>query len=353
MVTTTRSQNAIPQKPDKIFFIFDLDRYYLFRKLGSKCDGAMQKFTLRQLDYFVIAAESESLAEAASRANVSQPSISTAIAKLEDQLGVQLFVRHHAQGISLTHMGRRVLGDARNLLRQAADFEHNAADSGEALRGALEIGCFVTFAPAFMPALITAFSRMHPDVSLRLHEATQDELVAGLTAGRLDLALLYDLELPDRIQCEHVATGHPYALLHAGHPLAKRRRIPLRDLSSEPFILLDVPPSRTYFLGLFEAAGLSPEVAFASSSLEMVRGLVGSGAGFSLLVTRPHGDATYDGSALAIRPIDTAARPSEISLARLEQISPTRIMETFSSFCRDWFRDHARLEKPEQTRRVP
>lgn len=312
----------------------------------------MQKFTLRQLDYFVIAAESASLAEAAARANVSQPSISTAIAKLEDQLGVQLFVRHHAQGISLTHMGRRVLGDARNLLRQAADFEHNAADSGETLRGVLEIGCFVTFAPAFMPALITAFSRLHPDVSLRLHEATQDELITGLTSGRLDLALLYDLELPERIHCEHVATGYPYALLSTAHPLAKRSRIPLRDLAEEPFILLDVPPSRTYFLGLFETAGLKPDVAFASSSLEMVRGLVGCGAGFSLLVTRPHGDATYDGSALAIRPIDTNARPSEISLARLDQITPTRLMETFSSFCRDWFKSHTPIKKPGQTRRV-
>ncbi len=312
----------------------------------------MQKFTLRQLDYFVMAAESESLAEAAARANVSQPSISTAIAKLEDHLGIQLFVRHHAQGISLTHAGRRVLGDARNLLRQAADFEDNAADSGEALRGTLEIGCFVTFAPAFMPALITAFSRLHPDVSLSLHEATQDELVTGLTSGRLDLALLYDLELPDRIHCEHVATGHPYALLRADHPLARRRRIRLQDLADEPFILLDVPPSRTYFLGLFEAAGLKPEVAFASSSLEMVRGLVGCGGGFSLLVTRPHGDATYDGSALAIRPIDVGSKPSDISLARLDQITPTRLMETFSSFCRDWFKSHTPIKKPEQTRQV-
>lgn len=297
----------------------------------------MQKFTLRQLDYFVTTAQSGSLAEAAAKANVSQPSISTAIAKLEEQLGVQLFVRHHAQGVSLTPTGRRMLGDARNLLRQAADFEHFAADAGDTMRGELQLGCFVTLAPVFMPALITQFARLHPGVTLRVHEGTQDDLATGLTTGRLDLALLYDLDLPDGIHLDHMQTCHPYALLPEGHVLAKRKRLALKDLMTEPLILLDVPPSRKYFLGLFSAAGLDPKVAFTSSSMEMVRGLVGRGAGISLLVTRPHGDRTYDGQPLVIRPLETGAKPSEISIARLGQITPTRLMETFSDFCRDWF----------------
>ena len=299
----------------------------------------MQKFTLRQLDYFVTAAQSGSLAEAAAKANISQPSISTAIAKLEEQLGVQLFVRHHAQGVSLTPAGRRMLGDARNLLRQAADFEHFATDAGDTVRGELQLGCFVTLAPVFMPALITQFTHLYPGVSLRVHEGTQDDLATGLATGKLDLALLYDLDLPDGIHLDRMETCQPYALLPEGHPLAKRRRVALKDLIAEPLILLDVPPSRKYFLGLFSAEGLDPKVAFTSSSMEMVRGLVGRGAGVSLLVTRPYGDRTYDGQPLAIRPLKTDAELSQISIARLAQVTPTRLMETFSDFCREWFAD--------------
>lgn len=304
----------------------------------------MQKFTLRQLDYFVATAQSGSLAEAASKTNVSQPSISTAIAKLEEQLGVQLFVRHHAQGVSLTPTGRRMLGDARNLLRQAADFEHAAADAGDTMRGELQLGCFVTLAPVFMPALITQFAELHPGVSLRVHEGTQDDLTTGLTTGRLDLALLYDLDLPDGIHLDHMETCHPYALLPEGHALTNRKRLVLKDLMTEPLILLDVPPSRKYFLGLFAAAGLEPKVAYTSSSLEMVRGLVGRGAGVSLLVTRPHGDRTYDGQPLAIRPLTVDTKPSEIALARLGQVTPTRLMDTFCHFCRKWFTDHKQFD---------
>lgn len=60
-------------------------------------------------------------------------------------------------------------------------------------------------------------------------------------------------------------------------------------------ILLDVQPSRTYFVNLFEELGLTPNIAFSSPSIEMVRGMVGQGFGFSLLVTRPHSECTYDG----------------------------------------------------------
>ena len=79
----------------------------------------MPRYTLRQLEYLVTAAEAGSVAGAAARLNVSQPSISTAIAKLEDSLGVQLFMRHHAAGISLTPAGTRLMDEARNLLERA------------------------------------------------------------------------------------------------------------------------------------------------------------------------------------------------------------------------------------------
>jgi DNA-binding transcriptional LysR family regulator len=297
----------------------------------------MLRYTLRQLDYFVTTAELGSVANAAARLNVSQPSVSTAIAKLEAQFGVQLFIRHHAQGVSLTPVGRRLLANARALLRHATELQQNAEAAGEIGAGQLELGCFVPLAPAYMPALITAFSEVYPGVRIRLHEGVQDELVAGLTSGRFELALLYDLEIPEEFHLEVLAAAKPYALLPKGHALARRKAVSLAELAAEPMILLDVPPSRHYFTGLFRAAGLEPRITFSSPSFELVRGLVGQGRGCSILVTRPRQNRTYDGQEIVTRPLSDPVEASDICLARLAQGNPTRLMKAFTTFCRAWF----------------
>ena len=118
----------------------------------------MLAYTLRQLEYFVAAANYGSVARAAEHLHVSQPSVSTAIGKLEDQLGVQLFLRQHAQGVALTAAGRRLHREARDLLRQAEDFYDSARSADSAITGELALGCFLTLGPLFMPALVTSFT---------------------------------------------------------------------------------------------------------------------------------------------------------------------------------------------------
>lgn len=297
----------------------------------------MLKYTLRQLEYFVTAADRGSVARAAAELNVSQPSVSTAVAKLEQQFGVQLFIRQHAQGVLLTPPGRRILDQARNLLRQARDLQQTVGAAGDLVAGEIDIGCFTTLAPLFMPGLITDFTQRYPGTNVKLAEGIQDELLAGLLAGRFELALLYRLQIPDEIQVDTLARTDPYVLLPRGHTLARRKRISLESLAREPLILLDVAPSRDYFTGIFRAHGLEPKIAFSSPSMEMVRGLVGRGQGYSILVTRPHGDHTYDGQDLVIRPIVEPCLPGEICLARPRRSKPTRLTQAFAGFCTGWF----------------
>lgn len=293
----------------------------------------MLRYTLRQLEYFVTVADLGSVARAAERLNVSQPSVSAALAKLEDQLGVQLLVRHHAQGVSLTPAGRRQLAAARNLLSHGEELQRQAEAEGGAIAGTLHIGAFVTLAAAFMPGIIAGFRATYPAVTLGLAEGTQDDLVRGLRQGDLDLALIYSVEVPDDLELTPLAAFAPYVLLPAKHPLARSKSVALADLAGEPLILLDVPPSRTYFLGLLRTAGIEPEIAFSSPSLELVRGLVGRGLGYSLLVTRPHGDHSYDGQPLAVCRIRGEVEPGSIALARLARLRPTRVMTAFAAFC--------------------
>jgi DNA-binding transcriptional LysR family regulator len=299
----------------------------------------MIRFTLRQLEYFEEAANCRSIAAASLKLNISQPSISSAIRKLEEQLGFDLLIRHHAQGVSLTRAGARFLKESRNLLRLGRDLQWESSTQAIGVSRSLSVGCFATLAPVFMPKLIAEFCRQHPSTSISLEEGTQADLVRLLRGGDIEIALLYDLELPEDIAVEHLARFAPQVLLPARHRFAKSDSVRLEWLAEEPFILLDIPPSREYFVGLFRTEGLKPRIRFSTHSLETVRGMVGQGLGYSVLVTRPLVDTTYDGERVVVRPIRNRVNTSAVSLARLQHVRPTRVALSFEKFCKEQLSD--------------
>ena len=239
----------------------------------------MLRFTLRQVEYAIAIWDHGSVAAASSHLGVAQPTLSAALAKLEEQVGLQLFIRRHAQGVSPSPAGLRFLAEARNLLTQAQDLQRDMAAAGTAVEGVLSLGSFTTIAPAFVPQLISSFTALHPGVTIRMAEDTQDKLFAGLRGGQHDLALLYDVDMPGDLAVTPLASYTPHVLLPGKHRLTRLRQVPLVALRDEPFILLDIAPSRTYFTRILEQAGLAPKPAFSSPSLEVVRGLVGQRLG--------------------------------------------------------------------------
>jgi DNA-binding transcriptional LysR family regulator len=298
----------------------------------------MLRFTLRQIEYAVAILDHGSVAAASQSLGVAQPTLSAALAKLEDRVGLQLFIRHHAQGVSPSPAGLQFLGGARHLLAHAQDFQRDTAAAGSEVGGVLSLASFKTIAPAFVPQIVASFGRQYAQAGIRLAEGTQDELFAGLRGGRFDLALLYDVDTPDDLALTPLCALAPHVLLPAGHRLTRLRQVPLAALRDEPMVLLDIAPSRTYFTRLMADAGISPAIAFASPSLEVVRGLVGQGLGWSILVTRPHGDRTYSGEALAVRPIAGNTEPGRIALAGLKQMRKTRLVSAFENHCKALFR---------------
>ncbi|MDT2034291.1 MAG: LysR substrate-binding domain-containing protein [Planktomarina sp.] len=291
----------------------------------------MYRFSLRQLEYFVACVDHGSTARAAGALNVSQPTISIAVNKLESELGVQLLRRHHSQGVTATANAESILHSARALLAHATDLQSQIMTKGDTISGELKLGSFSTLASSILPRLINSFSSKHPEIQLKITEGTQVELLEGLNSGQLEMALLYDLDLPASIERTKLTALTPHAVLPPGHPLSTQADVDIADLAGEPFILLDVPPSREYFLGLFRSVGLEPNILHSSPSLELVRGLVGYGLGFSLLVTRPASDMTYDGQQLSIRPLRNKFTKSSIVLAHHKDLRPTQLMTLFSN----------------------
>ncbi|MCQ0970497.1 LysR substrate-binding domain-containing protein [Paracoccus sp. TK19116] len=288
--------------------------------------------SLRTLRYIVEVADAGSVTDAARRLGVSQPSVSVALAQAERDLGVQIFVRQHARGMNLSVPGRVLVDQARGLLRAASELADTARSLGDPLSGEIVVGSFPRLAMRYMPRIIASFRQAFPNITVRLIEGDHAELVAGLENSSIEIALGYDFARPEHLSAEELASLPPMALLSRDHPLAGSETISLSELASDPFILLDLPFSRDYFLGLFSSCGLQPSIAFRSSSPELVRGLVGNGMGFSLHNTLPLGAVAYDGSESVTVPISGDPLPVRIMLLRLATSDPRPAVQAFREF---------------------
>lgn len=291
------------------------------------------RYTLRQLRYFVVTAEVLSFTAASKVLHISQPSISTSLAELESSFGVQLFVRHHATGLSLTQAGRDLLGIARNLLKNAEELHTTAREINSGASGTIALGCMVSLAPAMLPRVIAQFVSEQPNIAFDTHEVGQVELLRGLRDGSLDLALTYNLALVDDIEFTPLCELHPYAILPKLHKLSRQPSVSLASLLDEPYVLLDLPHSGEYFGSLFDSLGRRPVPAFHSSQPEVVRGMVANGLGYSILNFPLRSMQTVDGAEFAIRPFSEPARPLQLGIARLASMQPRQIVQRFAQFC--------------------
>jgi flavin reductase (DIM6/NTAB) family NADH-FMN oxidoreductase RutF/DNA-binding transcriptional LysR family regulator len=206
-----------------------------------------------------------------------------------------------------------------------------------AAAGALAVGCDQMLAPYILPALVARLTKLHPEISLTLIEADHEHLLTSLRRNDTEIALLHDAGLGGDLQAESLAELTPYVLLPDGHPLTAASGVTLQDLIREPLVLLDIEPHRNYTMSLFREFGLEPLIGYRSRSLEMVRGLVGHGLGYSLLATKPANNITYDGRALVARTLANAVKHNRLVIAALESRALSPLAVEFAEHCRSLF----------------
>lgn len=291
------------------------------------------RFTLRQLEYFVAVGDAGSIVAASERISVSPPSISTAISQLETEFGVELFVRQHAQGLYLTPGGRRFYTAARALLEDAGGLHDIANDISEQVRGPITVGALVTIAPFLLPEILSGFKEANPEVSFRHEEANQPDLIHKLRRADIDVAITYDMDLPQDIAFEPLLSLPPHALFDVDHPLAKAESVTLEELAEQPLILLDLPISREYFLSLFQSRKLRPLIEARTQHLPMVRSMVANGIGYGLLNVPSMNVHAPDGKPLAYVPIKGEPRYLDLGLATMRSERKSRIMTAFEAYC--------------------
>lgn len=294
----------------------------------------LRGISLTQLRYFIRVAERESMTRAAEDLFVAQSAVSSAVAHLEKELGVQLFIRRHAKGLILTSAGKELLLRTRQTLTALAESLESVAGESQAFWGPLSVVCFSPIAPFYLPAILAGLKRDHPGLEVNVTEAVAGEVGEYLESGRAEVALTYDLALGDGIDRDVLAEIRPYAALPAGHRLARAESVRLADLVDEPMILVDLPYSRDYFIGVFTRRGLHPNVQYRSSSYETVRAMVAQDHGYSLLHQRPATDSTYAGGSVVAVPIADDVVPLRVVVASLQAMRMSRRANAFAERCR-------------------
>lgn len=277
-------------------------------------EAALVKFTFRQLELFVALSDFPTLSDAALSLHFSESALSQAITRLESSVGEQLCIRRKSRGLQLTPAGEHFAVRARGLLKDAEDLLSEMSGATGDLKGPVKLGCFASFAASVLPAILDGFPKRYPGVQVEVVVGTHDELLPALESGRLDLAIVYDMELPPGFQRRIIYETELQAVLPVDHPLAQQESVNLAELVTEPLIMYDSSPSTANTHRAFAERGLRPTIVAHMPQVILVQALVARGLGYSLLMSRPNcAPVSLEGFPLAIRPLSPPS--SQTSMA--------------------------------------
>jgi LysR family hydrogen peroxide-inducible transcriptional activator len=238
---------------------------------------------LHQLRYFTAVADLGSFTRAAQKCLVAQPSLSQQIIKLEKELGQPLFERL-GRKVRMTDAGRVLYDQAVSVLTTVDDAKRRVAEAGEMGEGRIAIGAIPTVAPYLLPPLLKSFRQCCPHAEVTVYENLTRHTLAACLEGELDVALVALPIAEELLQIEPLFGEELLLAMAPDHPLAKRSRITMQDVSGESFILLD----EAHCLGeqvvsFCKQESCLPATSCRSSQLLTVQELVRLGQGVSLI----------------------------------------------------------------------
>lgn len=237
---------------------------------------------IRDLEYFIALADHRHFRRAAESCNVSQPTLSGQIRKVEDELGVMLLERT-SRKVLFTQTGLMLVEQAREILRHVQIFKEMATKQGEDMSGPIHIGLIPTLAPYLLPYIVTLFNEEYPNLELYLHEAQTSVLLNNLEQGRLDCVILAKVKETSPF-IEIPLFDEPMTLaIPASNPLSNKKVISLTELTGEKFLMLeDGHCLRDHAMGYCFRAGIDEDKKFKATSLETLRSMISSGRGITL-----------------------------------------------------------------------
>ena len=240
---------------------------------------------IKPLRYYVTLAEMRHFGRAAKRLNLSQPPLSRQLIALEESLGVKLIERssHH---VELTAAGEQFYLDARAILAAMDQAAHNARAAAAGIAGSLRVGFTMCAAYSVVPGYARQFNASWPNVTLHLREVVSNDLVDQVLAGQVDAAILLPGSNSDNLESRTVVREPLCVALSRHHPRANARRIAIKQLAGEPFVMAaedSAPFLRSTIISHCRKNGFNPDIRLEVQLQQTVLSLVDEGVGVALV----------------------------------------------------------------------
>lgn len=241
---------------------------------------------LQQLRGFCYAARTQSMSKAAEKMALSQPSVSLQIKALERELGAQLFERHGPR-IELTHDGERLLEIARPLVEAIDHLDDHFATARESVEhGTVSIAAGGSTIQYLLPPFVEQFTREYPQVDVRLHNVTGKAGLSLLRDGEADFAVGPMLDASPDIEFHPLVTYEPMLIMPRDHPLARKKRVQLKDIAQYPLIL---PPKEQVTFRVvdmvFAQHSLEYDIRLEVGGYDVIKKYVDLGLGISIVMS--------------------------------------------------------------------
>jgi len=258
--------------------------------------------TLTELRYIVALARERHFGRAAEKCFVAQPTLSVAVKKLEDELGLILFERGQSE-VTVTPAGEPIVRQAERVLQEAARIKELADTAGDPLAGPLRLGAIYTIGPYLLPRLVPLVRARAPKMPLMIQENFTTKLLEALKSGELDVAVLALPVQEPGLVAQAVYDEDFRVLVPAGHPWAGRASIAADSLLDEQLLMLGRGNCfRDQVLDLCTRAGAGGPQVLEGSSLETIRLMVASGVGITVMPASAVDTLPPDDALLRVRP---------------------------------------------------
>lgn len=265
---------------------------------------------LRHLRYFVTVAELLNFTKAATRLRVAQPALSRQIRDLEDELGARLLERG-PRAVRLTSAGATFLDEAKAVLQRSEEAVRAVRAAAKSERGEIHVGYAPTPTVELLPCTLHAFQNLAPDVRVNLHDLSSEEMLRGLTEGKLHVCLMVEPSARTLrgLKFERLREYPICVALRLMHPLAKWPRLKLEQIATEPFVSYaraDYPDYHELLDELFQPVGRKPRIVEEHDSGPGLVAATEVGRGLAIV---PSCMALLAGNRLTLRPIDPPPSP--------------------------------------------
>jgi LysR family transcriptional regulator, transcription activator of glutamate synthase operon len=281
-----------------------------------------------QINYFQTVAKVQHITRAAEQLSISQPALSRSIAKLEEELGVQLFDRK-GRNIYLNRYGKMFLNRVEQSIKQIEIGKQEIWDEIHPDSGTISLSFLPSLGMSVVPEIISSYKKKHPNIKFQLNQASNRQIVDQLKSRKVDLALIMLLHEDKEVLCQPLLTEELFLIVSIDHWLAAYNEVDLKMVKNEPFISFKkVNELQTIINHLCKKAGFTPDVVFEGEEIGTVSGLVGAKLGVSLVPDLQ----VFDKSKIKLIRVKQPVCKREIGIAWLKGSYSSPVVEGFIQY---------------------